>query len=170
MKKIYIVTLFSIIIFTGCNKIDKIIKNQKIIISLCKNKELCLRGNTIVYLVTSNNGLRNEYCFSENNSVNPPIITLSWDSIQFIPDNVIGVIPDSTEKYKTDICNYVEKLSKTMDSLYIREFSSIKYKNNSNIELTLYLKNGDILEYRPESSEDIKGYKNIENGWYLYNP
>jgi hypothetical protein len=164
-KYIYIILLI-ITTYSCCNRIQKIIENKDKLLSICKNKELAERGS--INLLTFQDGLENEYIFHINDSVNPPKMVVDTCYIEFLPDNIIGITYDSTYQCKELLCNYITVLQNELNSLYIKEFGEIGTRDSLDMGYAFYLKNGDILEYRPKRTGEIENYKKVGEGWYLY--
>ena len=179
MKKIIII-LFIFISFVSCDRqhIKRIVANQDKIVSVCQNKAYWHRGITFC-ISTYKNSLENEYFFTLIDSIRPHKIVFSGCRMQFIPDSEIGIFSDtlkldeecitltSDEECKK-LCGYLFLLKNTIDLFGIRSFGKIGTSNPIDEGLIFFLENGSILEFRPQRTEEIEGYKKVSEHWYLY--
>ncbi len=160
-----------LLLLQSCIKteIKTVFDNKKYLLSLCDKKKVYHneRGSYAA-LETYKDSLKNYYVFSNEKSS----YLLYKDSIEFYPDEVIGVKSSrNTKDYDNELCHFFQKLLDTLDKLHITGFSS----EEGEIPLTLYMKSGLMIQYIPDMTkinrdpnleEYRKSLKEIGDSWY----
>jgi len=163
--------LFVFISTVSCTRyyIHRIIKNKDEIANLARDKDIVVEHERKHYTLRTykvTNGSTNEYFFEKEED---GTYTLKRDTIEFRPDDIINIDPDR-DNYPIELCDYYQKVTQILEFYNIQGLIGRKYKNYPNLEFTIFLNNGNIVEYMSETDDrnDIERYKEIEKGWFLY--
>lgn len=172
-KKFYFFMLCVVVVLLSCRcDIYRIIRHKDELIALCENKEIICENERSFYMLTtytSDFKLKNEYRFQKENKWYKVSYVLKKDSLEFFPDTIIKINKES-DTYLKDITDYYRKLAQTLDFHGINSISSRTYKTSSRYLMTINLRKGGILVYRPNDSENDEYYKKfrkIKDGWYF---
>lgn len=172
-KKFYFFMLFVVVVVLTCRRdIYQIMRHKDELIALCENKEIICENERDFYTLTtyaSNFKLKNEYNFKREKKWSKVSYILNWDRLEFIPDTIIN-INNKSDTYLKEITNYYREVAQTMDFYGIKLISGYMYKDSTNHIITIYLRKGGILVYRPNDSENDEYYKKfrkIKDDWYF---
>ena len=173
-KKFYFFMLFVVVMVVTCRRdIHRIMKHKDEMLALCENKEIICENERGLYMLTtytSDFKRSNEYNFQKEKKWWKVSYLLKNDSLEFIPDTIININKGSNT-YLKEITDYYRKVAHTLDFYGINSISGRRYDTSPRYFMTIYLRGGGILVYRPNASKlnDVyyKKFRKIKDGWYF---